>query len=49
MAGSLEFMHSDETLTKIICVEFIHVTGLSRIFSLIFQMSGKAVVLAAGL
>lgn len=49
MTGSFEFMQSDETLKKTICVEFIHVTGLSRTFFLIIQMSDKDVVLVGGL
>lgn len=49
MAESVEFMHSDETLKKIIYVEFINVTGLSRTFFLVIQMSNKDVVLVGGL
>lgn len=36
-------------IKKMICVEFINVTGLSRTFFLVIQMSDKDVVLVGGL
>lgn len=49
VADSIEFMHSDETLKKIIYIELVNVTGLSRTFFLVIQMSNKDVVLVGGL